>query len=275
MSNGLPADYHVHTFLCKHAEGLPGDYVAAARKMGIPELCFTDHAPAPDGYDAGNRMTIDRFPDYAALVSDLRANPGPPNVLYGIEADYYPAGNDFLREWLPRHGFDVVLGSIHFMDDWGFDHPDNIDRWDRVDVTETWRTYFRLLGELADTRLFDVVSHMDITKKFGYRPAPEKIADIAQPALDRIAAAGMAVELNTGGLHYPAGEIYPSLLLLTMCRERDIPIVFGSDAHRPETVGRAFDEAVTLARQAGYTHCLRFRHREGTAVPLPVDRTIP
>lgn len=273
MSGAVPADYHVHTFLCKHAEGLPADYVAAAKARGVPEMCFADHVPAPDGYDAGNRMHIDRFPEYVETIASLRGGTAPC-VLYGIEADYYEGCEEFLRSWLPEQDFDVVLGSVHFIGDWGFDHPDNLAVWDAVDITETWRKYFALLGALADTKLFDVVGHMDLPKKFGHRPDEQAILDMAQPALDRLAAAGMAVELNTGGLRYPAAEIYPSLLLLKLCRARGIPIVFGSDAHTADCVGHALEQAVKLAADAGYTHSLRFRGRKGEPVPLPgIDRS--
>ena len=264
----LPADYHVHTFLCRHADGTPAEYVAAAKARGLPEICFTDHVPAPDGYDPKNRMTIDRFPEYTEMISELRGG-GHPYVLYGMEADYYEGGVEFLRSWLPEQDFDIVLGSVHFIEDWGFDHPDNLSVWDTVDVTEAWRKYFALVGALADTGLFDVLSHMDLPKKFAYRPEAAEIPGLADPALDRIAAAGMAVELNTGGLRRPAREIYPSLQLLKLCRRRDIPIVFGSDAHSADSVGRDFEQALKLAADAGYTHSLRFRGRKATEIPLP------
>ncbi|MFC1462545.1 histidinol-phosphatase HisJ family protein [Verrucomicrobiota bacterium] len=268
MSRALPADYHVHTFLCKHAEGTPADYVAAAKARGIPEICFADHVPAPDGYDPGTRMDIGRFPEYVEMVSALRAGTDP-EVLFGIEADYYEGCRTFLESWLPEQDFDLVLGSVHFIAEWGFDHPDNIAVWETVDVAETWRKYFELVGALADTGLFDILGHTDIPKKFGHRLDEKTLAELAEPALDRVATAGMAVELNTGGLRYPAGEIYPSRFLLELCRARDIPIVFGSDAHAADCVGHAFEQAVKLAADTGYTESLRFRGRKGTPVPLP------
>src|ERR1700690_1199280 len=34
-------DYHTHTLLCKHADGMPLDYVRAAAEKGIPEIAAT------------------------------------------------------------------------------------------------------------------------------------------------------------------------------------------------------------------------------------------
>ena len=38
-------DYHVHTYLCRHAEGDPQDYVNAAVEKGLKEIGIADHFP--------------------------------------------------------------------------------------------------------------------------------------------------------------------------------------------------------------------------------------
>jgi histidinol-phosphatase (PHP family) len=261
-------DYHVHSALCRHATGAAADYVLAARTTGVAELGFTDHAPAPDGYDPGNRMVMEQFPRYRDEVAAAAAAAPEPVVLFGVEADYYPAGVGFLRDWLPAQKFDLVLGAVHYIGGWGFDNPTALRAWESVDVTGAWREYFRLLGELAATRLFDVVAHLDLPKKFGHRPKDREVIEMAQPVLDRIAAAGMGLEISTSGLRKAVKEIYPSPFLLALARERQIPICFGSDAHRPEDVAFAFDQALALARAAGYTQMLQCRQREKQLVPL-------
>jgi histidinol-phosphatase (PHP family) len=45
-----------------------------------------------------------------------------------------------------------------------------------------------------------------------------------------------------------------------------VPITFGSDAHAPGEVGLNFEEAMILARTAGYTQCVRFEKRERALV---------
>mgnify|MGYP001564007281 CR=1 FL=1 len=266
----MPADYHMHTVLCKHAEGAIEAYVEAARQKSLPEICFTDHAPAPDDYDAGNRMTVDEFPAYRDAVAGVRDSTGA-TVLFGIEADYYegPGCLEFLRPWLSAQPFDLVIGSVHCLRGWGVDDPDKRAIWDSVDVTKTWQEYFALIGELADTKLFDVVAHLDLPKKFGYRPRDKAVKEMVQPTLDRIAAAGMGIEINTSGLRRPVKEIYPSPLILELAHDREIPICFGSDSHRPQEVGFAFDQALRLAKEAGYADSLRFRGRRKQIVALP------
>ncbi|MBW1850251.1 MAG: histidinol-phosphatase HisJ family protein [Deltaproteobacteria bacterium] len=261
-------DYHIHTALCKHAEGNVADYKAAARMRMIPEICFTDHIPSPDGYDDAHRMEITQINCYKSMVISLKSNEAP-KVMLGIESDYYEGCEAFLREWLPAQGFDFVLGSVHFINDWGFDNPAHRHIWDSVDVKATWLKYFELIGRLADSGLFDALSHLDLPKKFGHRPSDKALKEMAQPVLDRIAKAGMGIELNTSGLNKPVGEIYPSPLIVSMALEREIPICFGSDSHVPEDVGRNFDLALKLAREAGYTHHFKISQRIKKLIPLP------
>ena len=269
MTNNTPPlpDYHTHTYLCKHAKGTPKEYVEEAIQKGLPQICFTDHAPAPCGYDYSSRMDIKEFPHYRELISKVQTTP-KIEVLFGIEADYYKGCEDFLASWLPKQDFDIVLGSVHFIAEWGFDNETNISQWTTANVNDTWKRYFTLLGELADTRLFDIISHMDLPKKFGHQPTAD-IVEIIQPSLERIAASGMAIEINTSGLDKPAKEMYPSMQILKICHKMDIPITFGSDSHLPCDIGRYFSKSLVAAKEAGYTHSLRFSKRQSEFIPLP------
>lgn len=261
-------DYHMHTSLCKHATGVPAEYAAAAAEKGLDHICITDHAPSPTGYDDAHRMAMEDFPIYREWVQEAQLSASIP-VLWGIEADYYDGAVDFLPRWLDAQDFDLVIGSIHYLGDWGFDNPDTRAVWDFVDVPDTWREYFHRLGELADTGLYNIVGHIDLPKKFGYRPHSAAVIDMAKPALDRIANANMAIEINTSGLSKTVGEMYNTPDILALACDRDIPITFGSDAHAPNEVAHAFDLALAQARDAGYTHHAVFSKRQRTLKPLP------
>ena len=266
-SMSLPADYHSHTRLCKHAGGEPVEYARRAAALGIPELAATDHGPTALGHDPEHRMELAEFPEYIRMIETARAQFGD-RVLFGVEADYFDGCEAFLRPWLAEPPFDLVLGSIHYLEPRTPDRPPGPVLWDVADQATVWKYYFELVGRLADTGLYDIVGHLDMLKRTGSRPRDRDLKEWAFPALDRIARAGMAIELNTSGLRHVIREIYPSPILLAWARERDIPIVFGSDAHAPDQVGYGFEEAVRLARGCGYTHAARFRRRTRTLVPL-------
>lgn len=265
---GLPADYHLHTALCRHATGTAADFKQAACALGLPELCFTDHCPEPSGYDARHRMKLEEIPTYRDLITPLQDH-SPPDIFWGIEGDFFPGCETFLAGFLPSQPFDLVLGSVHYIRDWGFDNPDYLKTWESVDVKGVWKEYFKLLKQLVDTRLFDVIAHFDLPKKFGHQLRDREMKELAQPLLDHVASSGMGIEINTSGWRRTVREAYPSPLILSLAAERGIPITFGSDAHTPGEVGYEFARALTLARETGFTQSLRFRLRQGSRVALP------
>jgi histidinol-phosphatase (PHP family) len=111
------------------------------------------------------------------------------------------------------------------------------------------------------------MAHPDLPKKFGFHPRADLTPLFAQ-FLDACADTGTAIEISTAGLHKPCKEIYPSLEFLKLARARGVGITFGSDAHQSRHVGRDFDQAIALARAAGYSEFFRFAKRKKTLTPL-------
>lgn len=262
------ADYHLHTPLCGHASGTPEAYAVRARELGLPEIGFADHAPMPFEGAEGYRMKLGELPEYAAAVRRCReAFPGLA-IRFGIEADYHPTAVEYVARLLKSHDFDYVIGSVHYIDDWGFDHPLQAHQFETRDVYEVYVRYYGLVAELADTGLYDILGHFDLVKKFGYRPSKDTAA-LERTALEAVARAGMALDVNTSGLRRPVAEIYPSLGILRAAREMDIGIVFGSDAHAPGQVGLGFDRALAQVRAAGYARYRRYAGRRYESLQLP------
>jgi len=90
-------------------------------------------------------------------------------------------------------------------------------------------------------------------------------------ALDKIAAADMAIEINTAGWDKPVGEAYPSKFFLKEARRRQIPLIITADAHSADTLTRHFDRARRLAADSGYTEVLRYDKRKRFPYPLADD----
>ena len=51
-------------------------------------------------------------------------------------------------------------------------------------------------------------------------------------------------------------------------QQRGIPVVVGSDAHKPERVAADFEQALQLLQSVGYTAVHIFLHRERQAIPI-------
>lgn len=266
----LPIDSHTHTRLCRHAAGDPIDYARRAHALGCAGIVCTDHIPFPDDPTPAIRMTIDEFPLYLDLVAAAQSSPDlPPGfVRLGLEADFHtPLVPRWLRSLFDRAPFDLVLGSIHTGPYWDM-HPGD-PRCTPALVLATFRAYFDKMKALARSRLFDAVAHFDLPKRTGLSIPPDALRELALPALDAVADAGMAVEINTSGYFHPAAEAYPALPILQWMNERSIPILFGSDAHVPSAVAQRFPDALSLARAAGYTAYASFTRRRPALLPLP------
>lgn len=259
----------MHTPLCRHAAGTPVEYARAGLEKGLSGVCFTDHAPMPAWFDPASRMRRDELPRYLEMVLEARDAVGDRlEVLVGLEADFHPGTERWVADLVDEYAWDYVIGSVHYLGAWPLDHPDFTDEYARRDPYEIYDEYYRLVTLAAGSGLFDSIGHLDLPKKFGHR-MPDEARPLAEQALDVIAGAGLALDLNTAGWRKPVGEPYPSAELLRAAFERGIPVVLGSDAHQPEEVGWRFDEAIGILRSVGYGAATVYRGRDGTAVELP------
>ncbi len=252
-------DSHMHTTLCKHARGPLTDYAAQAEKKGLRGITITCHSPMPFGWNPKVRMTVQQFPQYIDMVAELRDKyAGRVDVRLGMESDYLPGMESWIDELHSRADFSYILGSVHPQtDEYRAMYLDGSTR------LEYEKSYFENLANAAESGLFDCLSHPDIVKIV--HPSQYKVGDhldTIRRALDRIARAGAAMELNTSGLHKPYREMNPGAEILEEMALRQIPVVLGSDSHDAHRVGADFDKALLNLQNAGYETVSCFIDRE-------------
>ncbi len=257
---------HCHTPLCKHAFGAPEEYAAVALARGFKGITFTCHCPLPDGFSASVRMAPEQFEDYVAMIAATRAAfAGQLDVRLGLESDFYPGVEPWLEKLHARVPLSHVLGSIHYqvMDYRRLFYTGEIFSYQRL--------YYEHLALSAESGLFDTLAHPDLIKNES--PADwnfEQMRPYIERSLDRIAATGVAMELNTSGVQKALPEMNPSPAPLRMMRERGIPVVIGADAHVPERVGDGYPFALNLLLDAGYSEVSFFIDRKRQDVPIQV-----
>jgi histidinol-phosphatase (PHP family) len=264
----LPADYHMHTPLCRHAVGEPTDYAAHAVRTGLTEIGFTDHSPMQrDDFDNW-RMRLDQLDDYVSKVREAQQNHPQLTIRIGLEVDYLPGHEDWIRQLAARNPWDYFIGSVHYVSDsWAVDDPSKLSSWKDRDPFEVWSVYFERLTMAAQSGLFEIIGHADLPKKFGFVPQAD-CTGLFERFLDAAKNSDVAIELNTAGLRKECREIYPSPEFLKLAQAKGVPITFGSDAHAPEEVGLDFPNAIALARSVGYTQRCVFAQRRRSFVPL-------
>jgi len=263
------ADYHTHTPLCQHATGEPHEYVRRAFELGLREIGFSDHSPMPaDDFDDW-RMKLEEFPIYLEKVS--KAQNKYPNipVKLGLEVDFFDGEEAWCEKLAEMADFDYLIGSVHYIaPGWDMDNPKWIGRWKgQAAVEEIWSSYWEIYTRCVASGLFDILAHPDLPKKFGFRPEGD-LRKYYEPAIEAAAKADVCFEINTAGWRKEVKEAYPSLEFLRMANKAGIPLVISSDAHAPDEVGHRFGDAMTLAREAGYSQTALFSKRQRTLIDL-------
>ncbi|MCL2817541.1 MAG: histidinol-phosphatase HisJ family protein [Clostridiales bacterium] len=251
------ADYHIHPMAHQRKALSEEDiclFVEQGRCMGLSEMGFSDHDWFAEGYD------------FAPFLAAKKRYQGVMELRAGIEVDYKPQGEAETARFLRLFPYDYVIGSVHFLDDWEFDNELFAGRFQERGADELYLAYFAMQERLLRAG-YDILGHMDLIKIFGLRSrAP--VERLAAPLLAAIAESGMTVEINTNGLYKPVGEMYPQKKLLEELFARDVPVTFGSDAHRAEDVGRNLALAREAAKSCGYNKIAGFSGRRRYFLPL-------
>ncbi len=258
-------DSHMHTPLCKHAWGEPEEYAQQAVKAGLKGIIFTCHCPMPNGFWPTVRMSESEFEIYVALVERAAdAFKGKLDIRLGIESEYYPGCEEYIAALHQRADFHYVLGAVHWQ------AKEYLNKYETGTIENFRRTYFDHLAKSAESGLYDCLAHPDLVKN--YHPDSWCFAIVKNTvttALDRIAATGVAMELNTSGLNKSYSEMNPGLEMLRMMADRKIPIVLGSDSHRAVRVGEHFVTALNHLTEAGYENVSYFLNRQRIDLPIP------
>src|SRR6266403_2150665 len=203
----LPADYHMHTPLCRHAVGEPRELAAHALKLGIEEIGFSDHNPMPrDDFDNW-RMRPSELDEYVAKVEAARRDHPALIIKLALEVDFLPGGEAWIRDLSKRHPWDYLIGAVHYVSDgWALDDPKKLSEWKQRDPNAVWTAYFERLTLAAESGLFEIIAHADLCKKFCFYPE-EDCTHLFSRFLDAARKKGVAMELNTAGLRKNCREI--------------------------------------------------------------------
>ncbi len=244
------SDGHIHTRFCHHASGTMEEYVLAAAGKGLREICFLEHMEAGIRYPEVTWLTEKDFDLYFSEGERLRETyRGRISIGLGVEVGYNPDHSEELLERLSDRDWDRIGVSFHYARLPGQHHhlnllsrkEENIARARDSGPSQILSHYFQVLTEAVRVLPGTVLCHLDAALRY--------LPDISysdghllqiEELLQTVKFKGMAAEINTSGLPI-RDKPFPSPALLRMIIGHRIPLVAGSDAHRPEDVGRSFD----------------------------------
>lgn len=276
----IKADLHLHSCF-SHGEPTPFEThaLATARKYAV--IGFSEHSPRPLGYDYRReyRSQLEAsLQDYKNQVLTLKrnaaANPGSCQVLFGMEMDWFCGESGFVARACRWADFDYLLGSVHFLDHWGFD--DSAEDWANLSQEECdriYERYFESWNAMIASGLFNIAAHPDLIKIFSverfhiWLARPESQARI-RAALELLKAKGMAMEVSSAGLRKPCAEIYPHPSILQIARELDIAIAPASDSHTLGQFGFGFAELEKTLKNFGWNQQTLFERGKMISMPF-------
>ena len=243
------SDGHVHTKLCHHACGEMEEYVQAAVRKGLNHLVFLEHFEVGVSYFETTWLTEDDFRYYLKEGQRLQEKYQDRILVEtGVEIGFNRGYNTEIQNLIHNNPWARVGLSYHYMPVLGEHHINmlsrqhtNIERMAQYGHGRMLTNYYQGLLEAVQVIDADVVCHLDA----GLRNAKDVLYQdihwqLVEQILDVMAQRNMALEINTSGLSL-RGEPFPCKRMIEMAKLRRIQFVLGSDAHKPEQVGRGFE----------------------------------
>lgn len=277
----MKVNYHIHTsysgdLIRENALGeTPEKYVLAALASGFGEICFTDHLVA--GYPRTmspytHSMDAGRLHEYLGEIRALAKKYPALAIRAGIELDWIPEKIEGMKKIIAQNNFDCVLGSVHILDGSQVEQCDlKRDKfWANMsdgDIYARHQAYYHAVQDMAKSKICDVVTHLDLVKRDAYLPSKDVMPIIAQ-TVDIIAENNLCVEVNTAGIRKPIKQMHPTLDILKLCRQKNIPVTIGTDAHRVGEIEFHLEDGMNLIRAAGYTQIAVFEKRKRNLVNI-------
>lgn len=255
----LHFDGHMHTRWCHHAIGTMEEYVLSAIEKGLERIVFLEHMEAAGvKYFETTWLTEQDFDDYFEEGKRLQDRYGDQLTIgLGVEVGYSAAHQQELRDRLQRRTWDQVGISYHFMPVPGraFDlnlvsrKEQNILAIAETGCESVLTSYFDILIQAVRVLPGTILCHLDAALRFqpGLQLTQGHWQQIGE-LLDTVKEQGMALEINTSGFAI-RGTPFPAPAIIQMAINREIPLLAGSDAHRPEDVGRYFEQLPEMLDQ--------------------------
>lgn len=261
----LPFSYHTHTTFCD-GKNTPMEMAVSAAGRGLTALGFSGHSYFP--LDPQGTMAPDPQ-DYRRAVEAVRAQfAGKMDVFCGVEQDLYSPGDG--------SDFAYAIGSVHFLKKGDAYCPIDLSAAQlRQGVKDLYNgdpyamaeAYFAAVSSLPERTAAQIVGHFDLITKFLDRdplfdPEHPRYLEAAFRAADRLIAAGLIFEINTGAISRGYRKTpYPHKALLSYIHHQGGRVTLGTDSHRADTVDFGLDLAAGLARETGFSGVFRFDGR--------------
>ena len=204
------ANYHTHTWRCRHAYGTEREYVEKAIEAGLKILGFSDHTPQvyPNGFVCPVKML-------------------PAEILLGLEVEYLYTLWEPLLELIEPYPIEYMILGQHYLGN-GVNAP---FCGEPSPSSERLRQYCRQTREALETGKFLYFAHPDVIWYTG----PSEIYEEEMTKLCRFCKEiDIPLEINLLGVR--EDRSYPCEQFWKIAAREGNSVIDGSDAHHAEHV---------------------------------------
>ena len=219
------ADYHVHTEFSDDSRYPMEDVIRDAVKMGMDEICITDHVDygVKVDWDCGQEIQYRKgdplanvdYPRYMEKIRALKEEyQGKITIRTGMEFGVQMHTIPEFEALFARYPFDFIILSIHQVEDKEFWTQDFQRGRTQKEYNE--RYYQEMLDVVKAYKNYSVLGHLDLIKRYdeaGIYPF-ENVKPMIEEILKIVIADGKGIELNTSFHRYGLSDSMPSREIL-------------------------------------------------------------
>lgn len=226
------ANYHTHTARCHHARGTDREYIEAALQSGLKILGFSDHTPFTfyDGSQDGYRVRVEEGKEYCDTIKGLREEyAGRIELHVGFEMEHYPLYFKDMLRIAQNAGAEYLILGEHFI---RCRYPDRVSSRAGTDDRSLLDAYVEEVTDGMRTGMYSYVAHPEV---FNFTGSEEVFCEAMRPICTLAREMDLPLEINFLGIR--GHRDYPREYFWKMVGEEHAPVIFGCDAHEPESVG--------------------------------------
>lgn len=249
------ADYHMHTNYSNDSTYDMEKEVLQAIKMGIDEICFTEHS---DYGSMGDYVV--NYEEYYQRYLQMKEKYGKQIVIkFGCEFGVQKHTIQNYQNDFHEYPFDFVILSNHQIDDiefWTYKYQTGKTQEDYN------KGYYQAIYDvICQFHDYSVLGHLDMIKRYdqlGIYP-DENIKDILTQILSHVIADGKGIEINTSCFRYGLADLTPSREILRLYKSLGGRIItIGSDTHEEAHVGYRIEYVKSELKKLGFNEFCTF-----------------
>ena len=264
------SDYHIHTYYSDDSNYPMEKVVKDAIKLGIKELCFTDHVDyeiKSDWEDESDDKIIDGkamikvdYSKYFAEIDLLKEKyKNQMTIKKGLELGVQTQTIDRCKKLVKTWEMDFVILSIHQIENKELYTFDFQEGKTQKEYNEAY--YQELYDVVRHFHDYSVLGHLDLIKRYdkeGIYPFEES-KEMITKILTYIIADGKGIELNTSSFRYGLKDLMPCREILELYLELGGTILtLGSDSHEELHLGAYINECKQELKKIGFKQFCTF-----------------